>query len=229
MSQYSRTFTTTCPGMLLEAINAHSNITAVCEQIINMATGDLIFEFDRSLTAFEETELDSVLGSWSCPPADDGIPADEFSVDDENVGSDTLWSSQKITDMLSGGSLPHVQYNDSDGESSTTSTGYQQKLRLTATTDSSFYMLFWSAEVKCERYTRPMSVRIQVNDSTTVQEVGYDPITFDVYSDFAPASGFVRLSLSAGTTNIDMDYRSLVNGETARIRKARLALMKVTD
>lgn len=230
MAQYSRTLTTTCPGKLLEALNANSNIIPACTQIINDGSGALVFEFDASLSGDELTVLDETVASWTCPSEDLGTPADEFSVDDENTGTDTLWSSQKITDFVQGGSLPVVAYASSEHESESTSTSWQEKVDLDASIpESAFYMLWWSAEVQCERYTRPMGLRIQVNDTTEVQDLEFAPTVFDSYEKYSPISGFERIYLSAGSVSIDMDYKSLIQWETVKIRKARLALMKVSD
>lgn len=230
MAQYSRTISIPCPGKLLEAINADGGITPTCVQIINTGGSDLIFEFDGSLSGGEVITFEGLLSGWTCPSEDSSTPADEFSVDDENTGSDVLWSSQQITDFFQSGSLPVLQYNESNGESSTTSTSYQRKVRLSATIpETGFYMLMWSAEVSNERYTRTFGIRMQVNDTTTIQELVWAPIVFDSYGTPAPASGFMRLYLTAGTANIDLDYRSMDWGETVTIRRARLGLMRVSD
>lgn len=232
MAQYTRTFSTVCPGMLLEAINENVGITPSCVQIVNYGTGDLIFDFDGSLSAGELTTLDGILASWECPTEDPGTPADETVVNDSEVGEHILWSSDKINDMFQSGvpsSPPTLYYEESAFTSSTTSTGYQQKVRLTATVESGLYLLQWSAEVQHERYTWPMGFRIQLNDSTTLSELSWQPITFDSYGTPAPVSGFARVSLATGTHNFDMDYRTLSSGRTARISRARLGLMKVSD
>lgn len=230
MAQYTRTFSTTCPGALLEAINNDPGITHTCTQIINFQTGDIVFEFSHPFEEGEEATFDALLDNWSCPVEPEGTPADEFSVDDENTGTDTLWSSQKITDFVQGGSLPVVAYASNENESESTSTSWQEKVDLDVSIpESAFYMLWWSAEVQCERYTRPMGFRIQVNNTTDVQDLEFAPTVFNSYEKYSPISGFQRIYLNPGSISIDMDYKSLIQWETVKIRKARLALMKVSD
>lgn len=115
MTQYQRTFSTPCPVELIDSINANGSIPPNLTQIINLGTGDVLFDFDGTLTAGEESTLDSVLGAWTCPvddPADntdDGVPIDDNTTSDQN-----LWTSQQIVDYVStngggGGDLAAVQ------------------------------------------------------------------------------------------------------------------------
>lgn len=229
MAQYTRTFQTECPGKLLEAINNDPGITSECLQIISSQTGDLTFEFAQPFETGEEATFDALLSNWTCPISET-VPIDEFEIDDEGVGSEVLWSSQKITNFFQGGSLPVVAYASEEHETNSTSTSWQEKVDLDVTiSEAAFYMLWWSAEVQCERYTRPMGFRIQINDVTDVQDLEFAPTVFDSYEKFSPISGFQRIYLHAGVVSIDMDYKSLIQWETVKIRRARLALMKVSD
>lgn len=96
---YTKTFTTTCRGELLQDINDAAAITPVCEQIVYSGGSDTDFYFASSLSAGEETALDNKLAAWACailPP-----PVDEQYVDDGgSPAPDVLWSSQKIDQEL---------------------------------------------------------------------------------------------------------------------------------
>lgn len=91
----TKTFTTTCLGELKDAINANVIITTNLEQIVYTGGADTDFYFASALSGPEDTELDSVLAGWSCPPAP---PTNDENVDDANgPDSDTVWTSDKIT------------------------------------------------------------------------------------------------------------------------------------
>lgn len=68
---YTRIFTTTCVPSLYDAIQDNTTITKNLEQIIqDTSTGNSDFIFTNALTTGEETELDNILGSWTCPAVD---------------------------------------------------------------------------------------------------------------------------------------------------------------
>lgn len=67
MAIVTKTFTTTCYPDLLDAINDDVAISPLCEQIIDLGTGDSEFHFNGTLSGAEESALDSLLGSWICP------------------------------------------------------------------------------------------------------------------------------------------------------------------
>ena len=96
MAIVTKTFTTTCPGALQEAINANGLITPNLDQIINFGGPDTEFHFASALSGPEETELDAVLAVWVCPvfPPETG---DESLDDTGGPDTDTIWSSEKIT------------------------------------------------------------------------------------------------------------------------------------
>ena len=97
---YSRLYSTTCSGALLEAINTEALITPLAEQIIDDGTANLQFVFDVALTAGEELELDDLLSTFICPVTTELSTADVV-VNDELIGPDILWSSTKISAGLS--------------------------------------------------------------------------------------------------------------------------------
>lgn len=90
---YIRTYTTTCPGDLLQAINDNVTITTNLEQIIQDGSGDAQFLFATTLPGPEETEFDNVLGSFVCP-----IYEETTNVDLEDGGMDAfdVWSGSYI-------------------------------------------------------------------------------------------------------------------------------------
>jgi hypothetical protein len=100
MSNYTRTFSTDCPAALLEAINADANITSSLVQIVSLAGGTAIFEFDGELTSNEVTQLDGILSGWTCPPPVNDI--DGMLVvdgDPAETTPNTLWSSSRVVEF----------------------------------------------------------------------------------------------------------------------------------
>jgi hypothetical protein len=114
----------------------------------------------------------------------------------------------------------------SDGESTTTSTTYQQKLRLTYNAPSNAtYRIGWYAELN-EPETGIFSNRlclgrVQVDDTTTLAEVQVGA-TRDIWEVF---SGFALVALTSGNHDIDIDYASNESG-TVGIRRARIEVWR---
>jgi hypothetical protein len=98
MAQYSRTFTTECPGALLDSVNSNPTITNTATQMIDLGNGTVMFDFNGTLTAEEEAELDLILANWECP--DNQLEVDEVIIDDGVTAVDQLWSSQRIHDFV---------------------------------------------------------------------------------------------------------------------------------
>ena len=115
-------------------------------------------------------------------------------------------------------------YGDSESESSTTSTTYQQKLRISPTIESGTYILLWSYEWQYKDGSFRFKGRIQIDDSSEIMNHEEQPTTV---SSWAPASGFKRLSLDSGTYNIDLDFCSSKSGKEAKIRRVRLEFWRV--
>lgn len=91
----TKTFTTPCLGLLKADIDANVTITTNLEQIVYEGGATTDFYFATALSGPEDTELDSILGGWSCPPAPP--ETDEVVDDTDGPDVDTIWSSDKIT------------------------------------------------------------------------------------------------------------------------------------
>lgn len=110
-----------------------------------------------------------------------------------------------------------------ENQSSTTSTVWQQKLRLT-TEDipNGTYIVQWYAETKHSDtvLTNYIEVRVEVNDTT---EIGINAWPYPAWEEF---SGFMVATITGGVQNIDLDYRVQGSG-TATIRRARIILWRI--
>lgn len=122
--------------------------------------------------------------------------------------------------------------NDWDAEdnttSSTTSTTYQQKLRLTYNAPTATtYRIGWYAELQENTIglfsSGTVLGRVQVDDTTTLSEV---EVRSHLQDPWIPFSGFAYVDLKAASHNIDLDYRS-GDGSTVEIRRARIEIWRV--
>ena len=131
------------------------------------------------------------------------------------------------------GNLPTVfgsefSEGSSDGESSTTNTSFQQKLRLTTgSLPSGKYRVGWSYEWSFSSTSYDFKAQVQINDSTTIAEHQEEPQ--DSGSDQWHKAGGFYYHTGSGVLNIDIDYcRSSSSGGTAYIRRARLEIWRVS-
>lgn len=114
-------------------------------------------------------------------------------------------------------------YVDSEGESATNSSTWQQKLRMTTPSLSGTYRISWYSEITNSNTSSDIGMRLQINDSTTISEIEFEPEDSNAYE---PQSGFYVTTLS-GVQNIDMDFSGNGNG-TGRIRRARIEIMRIS-
>ena len=121
-----------------------------------------------------------------------------------------------------GMSVLTTYYEEADSESSTTSTSYQQKLRLSVSNISAgTYKLKWDAEGR--NSSAAINMRLQQDDSTTHGEIR---IYYQGSTDYKTFAGLKELDLSAGSYTFDLDYNQ-TGGGTAYIRRARILLIKI--
>lgn len=119
----------------------------------------------------------------------------------------------------------NFQQASNDAESSTTSSTFQQKLRMTTPSlPSGTYRIGYSVEGRCNSTYVALALRVQINDTTTIGEAlveSQDVSNYDVYSGFYYYTG-------SGVLNIDLDYRSSSGGTTSFTRRARLEIWRVS-
>jgi len=137
------------------------------------------------------------------------------------LGSQGFQGFQGIQGNSSFGS--EFQQASSDSQSSTTSSSWQQKLRLTTgNLPSGTYRIGWYCEFWQSNRSDAVQVQVQIDDTTTIMSVENEPK--DLHDRFG-SGGFYYASLS-GVTQIDMDYRQQ-RGSTAYIRRARIEIWRV--
>lgn len=110
-----------------------------------------------------------------------------------------------------------------EGQDSTTSTDWQQKLRLTLNgLDEGTYIVQWYCELRHSNNTATerAEMQVEVNDMT---QIGYSLWPYNLFED---SGGFAVYDFSAGDYTIDLDFRQQ-SGGTAYIRRARLLLWRI--
>ena len=128
---------------------------------------------------------------------------------------------------VSGGGIygSEFQQSSSDSESSTTSTTFVQKMRMTTSSlPSGTYRIAWYYEWRLTITTNDFKAQVQINDTITLMEHQQEPQDSgdDQYNNH---SGFYY-STGSGVLNIDIDYSS--GSGTAYIRRARLEIWRVS-
>jgi hypothetical protein len=118
------------------------------------------------------------------------------------------------------------EYAEDDTEDTTTSTTYQQKLRLTTgTLLAGTYRISWSAELGASVKVKNFAVLVELDDTTTINEITSASVSDN--DDYTIFSGFQELALTAASHTIDVDYKANEAGVTVAIRRVRISLIRV--
>jgi len=184
---------------------------------------------EQDLTLEESLDIDiSAVPTFYDVPADlidlrdtpDDYDVDKFL---RSTVSGTEWVTISGTDVEDG--VYVIDHAESEIESTTTSTAYQQKLRLAVDVIyADEYMIKWYYEWQYKHGSFSFVGRIQIDDTVDVMEHNSEPSSVDSWY---PTSGFKRATLTAGSHYIDLDYRGSSSGKESKIRSARLELWRI--
>jgi len=129
---------------------------------------------------------------------------------------------KKIDDVVEehdGSDMQTKGYGESDGESSTTSTAFQPKLKVTILNMAAGdYLVSYMAEIKTVD-SGVVRTQIQIDDTTVIgtpEYSGSNPVEFN------GVSGFKKVTLTAAAHDFDIDFKTKNGGETSKIRNARI-------
>lgn len=125
--------------------------------------------------------------------------------------------------LLSAGIDKDIHQDTAEGQDSTSSVDWQQKLRLSINdVVDGKYIVQWYCELRHSNNTASerAEMRVEVNDMT---EIGYSLWPYNLFED---SGGFAVADLSAGNYTIDLDFRQQ-GGGTAYIRRARLLFWRI--
>lgn len=124
-----------------------------------------------------------------------------------------------------------VDNAESQGVSSTSNTGFQQKVRLALTgLVAGTYMVSFYAEARHQIRGDAVECRIEQNDVTLLNLQRFytgDAGGIDFIDDFLPFTGYRILALS-GDHNFDLDYRTIAGNFSAIIRRASVTAWRLS-
>jgi len=126
-----------------------------------------------------------------------------------------------------------VHYAEDDPESTTTGQSYVEKLSISFNADDADYLVQWNIEVKATYGQIGIETRVLLDGTSTIHEAHWTPDSQKVSSltpllaGFAPASGMQKISLTAGTHTIKLDFASSQQGKAVHARRARLSVIKM--
>ena len=125
--------------------------------------------------------------------------------------------------LLAAGIDKTINKATAEGQDSTTSTSWEQKLRLTLNgLEDGTYIIQWYCELRHSNNTgtERAEMQVEVNDMT---QIGYSMWPYNIFED---SGGCAVTDLSAGDYTIDLDFRQQ-NGGTAYVRRARLLFWRI--
>lgn len=223
-------------GALGEEIEDSSITSALFLYVITNGD-DCDIWFDDPLSGGDQTVLDGVVAAHQGNPLYQGASAPNL-VSDPDVSvlyeGDFWYSSNEIRFYngseivgLSGVSPAEFSRAQSLGASTTTSTSWQQKLRLSVLDiPAGTYRIGVSFVWAYTNASRNFQGRVQIDDTTTIWEIIQEPA--DAGTDQrCPAAGFSYVALSAGDHDIDLDFRSSSFFDTAGIARAHIEFWRV--
>ena len=116
----------------------------------------------------------------------------------------------------------HFEYAGSNSVSTTTSTTFQEKVKLIFAATDADYLIEWTAEVRVQNSNRKINVRCQFDDTQVINDLVINPSRSS--ADWGVVSGFIKVALTEGSHDVDIDFRSSTAGALVGIRSARIKI-----
>ncbi|MCK5603410.1 hypothetical protein KAR91_16110 [Candidatus Pacearchaeota archaeon] len=154
----------------------------------------------------------------------------EDLVINDGVNDLTIQEALVILDPYIFGS--EFYYSESEGESSTTSEVWQEKVNInTGTIPAGTYKFTWYYEWSFSRFLDPgAGYGVHVNwGAITLHEVDMVPSKYGIYGNgcFYSCGGFGEKELTEGTHKIALNYKANGDASVTYIRRARVTLWRV--
>lgn len=112
---------------------------------------------------------------------------------------------------------------ESEGESTTSSESYIEKINHNDTYEAGDYLINWFAEMQCSAGNTIAKLRLKFNDEI-IAESHYDPNSSETGDNwkFTSFCGFKRKTITAGTHTIKMEFCGTNDNKSVTIRRARI-------
>jgi len=175
---------------------------------------------ESTVTALSDTlmyviKLDGVKGDKGDTGSGSNIYVQDGGVNIDGSPTDTInFVGFNIDDSVSGkasvspptfGSF--YAYNSSTGASTTISTAFQQKVRLSMTIPATgTYRIGWRSNNKTTSATAQTGIQVQIDDTTTIETIYLGRLSSTTHT--LGFAGFWVGTLTAGSRYIDLDFRS---------------------
>jgi len=125
-------------------------------------------------------------------------------------------------------SLIQFHYAEDSAESSTNSTAFVEKLRMTCSgLPTGNYRIGWTFQWRHSKSNTEYSCQVEVDDTDQVFFYQASPYVDTLY--WQPVTGFYYYDvLTSGTHHIDMDYNSSSPGSTSYIKECKMEFWRIT-
>ena len=238
--------TTDIPGTY-DFVDIYTNETHDLENtsVVSLTTGDYVsLQVSRSAAGAMDVVADTIMTviKQNAIKGDKGDTGSGSSIIIKDNGSIIPNSPSSILDFegvtidssVSGtATIANVfgSYNtnsNSETLSTTTSTSWQQKLRLTTPSlTAGTYRVGWYYEWYYTSASSNFQAQVQIDDTTTIMSHVQEPQDAAT-SQSLIGSGFYIGAFTSGAHNIDLDYRSSSGFATAGIKNVRLEFWRIS-
>lgn len=183
----------------------------------------------RRTSALDQVGLRSLVDSTVTLQGRGGRAIEDVEVDDTKVNDlDAIMAERGYVRITSTGTIEEAfrarTLGASEGESQTTETGYQEKLKVTTPILlAGKYEIRWSIRLKSSNSGRIVFVQVQLDDSIVLGEYQTD---FDLY--FMGIGGHKEETLTAAAHTVDVDFRADTGPtRTAFVKEVRVVVERV--
>lgn len=134
----------------------------------------------------------------------------------------------RVTAAETADCLLPVYWGASDVEDSTTAVTWQQKLRLSFTSEAADYLVTWFAEIASMHSGTQVDYQVEQDDTTTLSAGNTNP-DGTASTGWGSVGGQAKVTLTAATHTFDLDYQSSTTGKQVKIRRGRIVAFKIED
>lgn len=139
------------------------------------------------------------------------------------ITNDSSVSGTYVKDALN--NLAFNDYAESETESTTALTTYQPKLQhTTPLLAAGDYIINWSGEYTNSTKDANTMVEVDLDSGTILTEFSKSNTKVD--NEWLPFSGFKKVTLTAATHTVDVNYKAVAS--TAKIRRVRVKIERIS-